>query len=76
MLVLNSFNASRFGGAWEGFTLDWYRRLWDAREIWHALRNTLIIATVATTVSTVLGTTAAFALHRYTAAGCSGCTTC
>jgi spermidine/putrescine transport system permease protein len=66
VLIVNSFNASRFSAGWEGFTLDWYRKLWDAREIWHALRNTLIVATVATTVSTVLGTTAAFALHRYT----------
>ncbi len=65
VLVLNSFNASRFGGAWEGFTLDWYRRLWSAREVWHALRNTLLIAVGATAVSTVIGTTAAFALHRY-----------
>ncbi|MCU0223602.1 MAG: ABC transporter permease [Acidobacteria bacterium] len=66
VLVINSFNASRFSSGWEGFTLEWYRKLWGAREIWHALRNTLIVATVATTVSTVLGTTAAFALHRYT----------
>ena len=65
VLVLNSFNASRFGGEWSGFTLDWYRRLWQAREIWQALVNTLVIATVATLVSTVVGTTAAFALDRY-----------
>ena len=65
VLVINSFNASRFSAGWEGFTLDWYRKLWGAREIWHALRTTLIVATVATTVSTVLGTTAAFALPRY-----------
>ncbi len=65
VLVVNSFNASRFGGEWNGFTLDWYRRLWVAREIWHALANTLVIAVVATIGSTVLGTTAAFALDRY-----------
>jgi spermidine/putrescine transport system permease protein len=65
VLVLNSFNASRFGGEWNGFTFDWYRRLWGAREIWQALANTLVIATVATAVSTVIGTTAAFALDRY-----------
>jgi spermidine/putrescine transport system permease protein len=65
VLVLNSFNASRFSGAWTGFTLDWYRRLWGAREIWDALRNTLLIACGATVVSTVLGTLAAFALHRH-----------
>jgi spermidine/putrescine transport system permease protein len=65
VLVLNSFNASRFGGEWTGFTLDWYRRLWRAREIWQALTNTLIIATAATVGSTVVGTTAALALDRY-----------
>ena len=65
VLVINSFNAARFGGEWKGFTFDWYRRLWAAPEIWHALGNTLAIATVATVGSTLLGTTAAFALDRY-----------
>lgn len=65
VLVLNSFNASRFGGEWTGFTLDWYRRLGHAREIWHALGNTLVIAAAATVISSVLGTTAALALDRY-----------
>ncbi len=65
VLVQNSFNASRFGGEWTGFTLDWYRRLWRARDIWRALGNTLVIAAFATVISTVIGTTAAFALDRY-----------
>ena len=65
VLVLNSFNASRFGGEWTGFTFDWYRRLWRAREIWQALGNTMGIATAATLASCVLGTTAALALDRY-----------
>jgi spermidine/putrescine transport system permease protein len=65
VLVLNSFNASRFGGEWNGFTFAWYGRLWRAREIWQALGNTLLIATFSTAVATVIGTTAAFALDRY-----------
>ncbi len=65
VLVVNSFNASRFGGEWNGFTLGWYRRLFASPEIWHALGNTLTIACVATVASTVLGTTAAFALDRW-----------
>lgn len=65
VLVVNSFNASRFGGEWSGFTLDWYRKLLKSPEIWHALGNTFAIAVVATIGSTVLGTTAAFALDRY-----------
>lgn len=65
VLVVQSFNASRFGGAWEGFSFAWYARLFQQREIWQALRNTLIIAFGATLLSAVLGTTAALALHRF-----------
>lgn len=65
VLIINSFNASRFGGTWEGFSLKWYIRLIHEREIWHALRNTLIVAFSATTLSSIIGTTAAFALHRF-----------
>jgi len=65
VLVVNSFNASRFGGTWEGFSLKWYAQLWSQDEIWQSLRNTLAIAFGATAVATVFGTTAAFALHRF-----------
>ena len=65
LLVVNSFNLTRTGGSWGGFTLRWYRDLFGAREIWNALRNTLVVAFIATTSSTVIGTTAAIALHRY-----------
>ena len=65
ILVVNSFNSSRFGGTWESTSLKWYLRLLDEPSIWHALTNTLVIAGVATLASMVLGTTAAFALHRF-----------
>lgn len=65
VLVLNSFNASLFGGTWEGFTFKWYSQLFQQRDIWLAVRNTLIIALAATLASMILGTLAAFVLHRY-----------
>ena len=68
MLIANSFNASRFGGHWEGLSLYWYRQLLHRRDIWHAFGNTMVIAIGATAVSTVLGTTAALALHRWRSA--------
>ena len=64
-MILFSFNNSRFGGAWRGLTLKWYRLLWSQREIWEALQNTLIVAAGVTLVSVLLGTCAGFALHRY-----------
>ena len=65
ILVVNSFNAARFSSSWQGFTLDWYARLFHSPEIWQAVKNTLIIAVSTTAVSLILGTLAAFALHRY-----------
>lgn len=65
ILVINSFNEHKYGGAWSGFTLKWYARLLEDEAIWHALRNSLIVATVSTVVSTSLGTLTAGALHRY-----------
>jgi spermidine/putrescine transport system permease protein len=65
VLVANSFNPARFSSRWQGFSLVWYRRLVESPEIWAALKNTLVIAVSVTAVSVVLGTAAAYALHRY-----------
>ncbi len=65
IVVLNSFNEARFGGQWTGFSLKWYQMLFSNRDIWAAVQNTLLVATAATVVSVVLGTLAAWALHRH-----------
>jgi spermidine/putrescine transport system permease protein len=65
ILIVNSFNASRFESGWQGFSLMWYKRLFHEPEIWRAAKNSLLIAAGATAVSLVIGTTAAIALHRF-----------
>ena len=65
LLIIGSFNDSRYGGPWRGFTLKWYERLLTEREIWSATENTLMVALVSTIVSTMLGTMAAWVMHRY-----------
>lgn len=65
VLIVNSFNSSRFSGAWEGFTLKWYKILFNDRAIWHALGNTMQVAVSATLTAVILGTLAALALSRY-----------
>jgi len=64
-LVVDSFNASRFGGAWRGFSFKWYERLFHEPAIWAAAKNTFFIAVVVTFLSLVLGTVSALALHRF-----------
>lgn len=64
-LVMQSFNSSRFGGEWKGFSLKWYEALFNDAAILDATLNTIIIAFCATILSTILGTLSAWALHRF-----------
>jgi spermidine/putrescine transport system permease protein len=65
VLVLNSFNTSRFGTTWQGFSTKWYARLLERDDLWAALLNSLQVAAAASVGAMVLGTCAAFALHRH-----------
>lgn len=65
VLVVNSFNVSRFGGTWEGFTTKWYAMLWETDDIWDALFTSLKIAALASIAAMILGTLAALALHQF-----------
>lgn len=65
VLILNSFNLSRFGTRWQGFTFRWYERLLEREDLWAALLNSLQVATIASIGAMILGTCAAFALHRH-----------
>jgi spermidine/putrescine transport system permease protein len=65
IVVVYSFNDSQLNAEWVGFTLDWYRKLFHNDEMLRAAGNSLLIALVASAVSTMLGTMAGFAMHRY-----------
>jgi spermidine/putrescine transport system permease protein len=65
IVVVYSFNDSRLNAEWVGFTLDWYRKLAANDDMLAAAGNSLLIALTASLVSTVLGTMAGVALHRY-----------
>jgi spermidine/putrescine transport system permease protein len=69
VLVVYSFNESRFSAQWTGFTLGWYARLFDSAETAAALRNTLVISTVSTLCASVLGTMLAIGLHLHRVRG-------
>ncbi|NQV49402.1 MAG: ABC transporter permease [Candidatus Marinimicrobia bacterium] len=71
ILIIFSFNASRFSSQWGGFSLKWYVTMIQDGALWSAIRNTLIIAISNAVLSTILGTLAALALsrHRYRFSG-------
>jgi spermidine/putrescine transport system permease protein len=65
IVVLYSFNDSKLNAEWVGFTFDWYRQLLHDDGMLQAAGNSLGIALGASAASTVLGTMAGFAMHRY-----------
>jgi spermidine/putrescine transport system permease protein len=65
VLVLFSFNDSKFSVDWVGFTLDWYRRLLQRPDILRGLKASLIVGGASTLISAVLGTLIALALARH-----------
>nr|WP_086938643.1 spermidine/putrescine ABC transporter permease PotC [Thaumasiovibrio occultus] len=65
VLIVNSFNASKFGFRWDGFTLEWYKQLLDNASLIQAAYHSLTIAVVSATAATLIGSFAAVALFRY-----------
>lgn len=65
MLILFSFNSSRFVTNWTGFTFDWYGVLFSDYAVGLALRNSLIVSITSTIVATIIGTMVAVGIERY-----------
>lgn len=65
ILVVNSFNADRYGLSWKGFSLNWYERLLNNDTLIQAAFNSVSIAFFAATLSTIIGALTSIALYRY-----------
>lgn len=64
VLIVFSFNETKSRSVFEGFTLDWYKKLFKNELILTSLRNTVIISLLASTLATALGTAAALGIFR------------
>lgn len=65
VLVINSFNASKYGIHWTGFTWKWYVKLFANEGLMQAAGHSALIAVCSASLATIIGTLAAVALHRY-----------
>ena len=72
VLVVFSFNDSKFSVDWAGFTLEWYQRLLERPDILRGLKASLIVGGAATIISAVFGTLLALALARQRFGGAGG----
>ncbi len=65
ILVVFSFNSSRFVTSWSGFSFRWYGELFQNEGFAIALKNSLIVALASTLISTVFGTMVALVMERH-----------
>lgn len=65
ILVVYSFNDSKYSTNWQGFTLSWYTQLIADGPLMEAFVNSLVIAFASSVAATILGTLGAFAFYRY-----------
>lgn len=67
VMILFGFNdtTSKFNFVWQGWTLDWYRDLFQIPALTDALVASITIATMTTLAATVLGTMIGFAMGKY-----------
>ncbi|MGN0144360.1 MAG: ABC transporter permease [Clostridium sp.] len=63
-LMIFSFNDSKTMGKWNGFTLKWYEQLFNNHRLMSALYYTVVIALLASIISTIVGTISAIAISQ------------
>ena len=64
VLIIFSFNTTKSRSVMSGFTLEWYAKLFRNELIMTSLRNTVIIAVIASISATILGTAAAIGISK------------
>lgn len=74
VMIIFGFNntTGKFNITWQGFTLRWYRQLFQIPDLTDALKNSLTIAIMVTIISTIIGTLMGMALGRFKFRGAAG----
>ena len=63
LLIIFSFNAGNSNTVWQGFSLEWYEKLFRDRLIMQSVYTTLLISLLSTIIATVAGTFAAIGFY-------------
>lgn len=63
-VMVFSFNESKSLTRFTGFSLEWYEKMFSSRPIMEAVYYTVVIALIATVVSTIIGTITAIGLSK------------
>ena len=64
VLIVFSFNSTKSRTIWTGFTLDWYKELFQDEMIISSLEVTLLVSVLAAVIATIVGTFAAIGFYN------------
>jgi len=64
VLIVFSFNEGNSNTVWTGFSLNWYKELFQDRLIMRSVYTTLLVSLLATVISTFAGTFAAIGFYN------------
>ena len=65
LLIIYSFNESKLGIRWTGFTTHWYGVLFQNEVLLTTFKNSMIVACITMVLATFLGTVGAWLMFRY-----------
>ena len=65
VVIAFSFNTSKMNITFEGFTLAWYGRMFENRQLMQSFFNTIIVAGVSTVISVIIGALCALGLYKF-----------
>ena len=65
VMMIFSFNDQRYNYYWNGFTTQWYSKLFSNSAVIGSLWYSVIIAVLATVISVTIGTIGALGLRKY-----------
>ena len=64
VLIIFSFNSTKSRTIWSGFTLNWYKELFNDSLIMSSLETTLTVSVIASVIAAVIGTFAAIGFYN------------
>lgn len=65
VLIVYSFNSSKYSVQWKSFTFEWYEKLFANSSLMEAAFNSVQVAFISAILATILGTLGALVFFRY-----------
>jgi spermidine/putrescine transport system permease protein len=66
VVIIFSFNESKISSVWSGFSLSWYKDLFNDPSYLDALMNTIILGVISSIAAAVIGTLGAYGMTKVT----------